>query len=50
MGFNSGIKGLKSVSYLLLGNELSIASMKTLLICVRLCVTNLSYWESLPEF
>jgi hypothetical protein len=42
--------GLKSVSFLFfLGHELSIANMKTLLICVMLYVTNLSYRESLLE-
>jgi hypothetical protein len=41
--------GLKSVSYILLGNELNIANIKTLLICVRLYVTNLSYRDSLLE-
>ena len=40
---------LKSVSHLLLGNELTVANMKTLLICVRLYVTNLSYRGSLLE-
>jgi len=41
--------GLKPFYYLLLGNELSIANMKTLLIRVRLYVTNVSYRESLLE-